>query len=373
MPFPVYWEAVNGLTDQGDIRTAVRVLALFGGAAIEAGRPDLAETPLDDAQWLIRTNRLPDSANVLRFLARVRARRGDQQSAAVLFNEALEAPLLSTTPRWMVYADRGEFRLSINDLKGALADFEEARRLIALLRSDIVPADADRVARESGRLSRVPAGVVEAGNRLLRQTGDRRYLQETFEAAEQNRMWSLRALVPSSNDWRSRLPENYWDLLARYQAAEAAFLEHHSEPMQARAASLALSLQRLEAEAQSDEPPVDSERASPVLAEAQKALEPETVLFSFLVTANGGWLWAVDRNHADVYPIPPAPILKNEIDSFVRELRRHAPDAASPRAGAFHQLFGSVPQSYTAKKKWLLELDGPLYDLPFAALLGRAG
>ncbi|HYA15898.1 MAG TPA: CHAT domain-containing protein [Bryobacteraceae bacterium] len=364
---PVYRQAIDDLLDRGDVETTAAVLALFGESAMDAGRLDLAEDAFDQGLWLIRIHHLQGHFSVLRGLAKVRAREGDRPSANSLFDAALREPLRGPG-FWMIYADRGEFRLSTSDPKGALADFEEARRLITLMRSDVVPADSDRVARESGGFSRVPLGLVEAGNRLALETGDRQYLQETFEAAEEDRMWSLRALVPSENDWRSRLPGNYWDLLAQYQAAEAVFLERHSGAMRARAASLDLELQHLEAAAQPDEPAAGSAGESSPLREAQHSLDSATVLFSFLVTARGGWLWAVDRTHADVYPIPAAPALRAEIDSFVRELRDGSAAAESSGRRIFGELFGPVPKSYLAHGKWLLELDGPLYDLPFAAL-----
>ena len=345
----------------------MKAFATLGNMATDAHRLDIAEQALNQAFWISRIHRLPDYASVIRGLAKVREMEGDRPSAAVLFDAALRTPR-SVATRWMVYADRGDFRLSGGNMKGALADFEEARRLIELMRSDVVPADADRVASENRSFSRVSAGLVEAGNRLHQDTGDRKYIDETFEAAEQGRMWSLRELVPSGHDWRSRLPENYWDILAQYQSTEQRFIEKPSAPVRARATALGLELQQLEAAAQSAEPVTGSEPDTPALAEAQRALDPDTVLFSFLVTARGGWLWAVDREHANVFPLPTATELKPEIDSFVRALRAGSPEFEPLGREIFRQLFGSVPQSMRAHSKWLLELDGPLYNLPFAAL-----
>jgi len=59
---------------------------------------------------------------------------------------------------------------------------------------------------------------VDAGNRLAASSGNQALLSETFDAAEQDRLWSLRALVPDASDWRSRLPARYWELLARFQS-----------------------------------------------------------------------------------------------------------------------------------------------------------
>jgi tetratricopeptide (TPR) repeat protein len=364
---PIYREAADELIERGDLGTAARVLAMLGDSATQANRLDDAEEALDQALWMIQIHHLPEYASVLRGLAKIRGLRGDQRSAAALFDAALRAPRPIAT-RWMVYSDRGEFRLSINDAEGALTDFEEARRLISLLRADVVPADSDRVAMESGGFSRVPAGLVEAGNRLGRETGDPKYLEETFDAAEQDRLWSLRVLVPSQNDWRTRLPSSYWDILAQYQATERAFLEKPSPQLRTRAASLNLELEHIESSVQPESGAADRIAPLSALARAQKVLDSDSVLFSFLVTARGGWVWAVDHDHADVYPIPSLPALKPEIDTFVHELRNGTPRAASLGQTIYRELFGAVPTPYLAHKRWLLELDGPLFELPFAAL-----
>lgn len=375
----LYRDAVDQLVEQGDPGTGARVLSMLGGAAIEAGHSDDAEVALDEALWMIRSQHLPESSNVLRFLAKIRGQRGDQRSAMVLFDAAIKVPVTANTPQWIVFADRGEFRLSQNDAAGALLDFREARRLIVLTRADIVPADRDRVAMESG-LSRVPTGLAEAGNRLALQTSSRKYLEEAFNAAEEDRLWSLRALVPSANDWRTRLPANYWDILAQYQAAERSFLAQPSPALRGRATALGLELQHLEAAAGSSEIAIapGAQPAAPAfrksaLAHAQSALEPDSVLLSFLMTKRGGWLWVVDRNHACVYPVPALQTLQSETAGFSDALRKGNPEAARLGRTIFKQLFGEVPESLLAHKRWLLELDGPLFDLPFAALVISGG
>jgi tetratricopeptide (TPR) repeat protein len=364
---PIYWEAADQLMNQGDLETAVRVLATLGGDAIEANHLDAAEQAFDAALWTIRTHQLRDYSTVLRGLAKIQARKGDARSAAVLFDVALQAPRPIAT-RWMVYADRGEFRLSNNDPAGALSDFREARRLITLMRADTVPSDRDRVAMESG-LSRVPAGLVEAGNRLARQTASKHYLEETFDAAEQDRDWSLRALIPSENDWRKGLPAVYWDLLARYQTAERGFLDKPSDALRKQATALSLELQHIEAAAASTNGnSIEPQTDSAALTRAQARLDDDSALFSFLFTAGGGWVWVVDRHNAAVYPIPPKAEIAADTALFTHALRSGSPTADPLGQKIFLELFGSVPPVFLAHKRWLLELDGPLFDVPFAAL-----
>src|SRR5206468_10038095 len=97
-----------------------------------------------------------------------------------------------------ILSERGQFRLMRGDAAGALADFREANRLAARMRADMVPADQDRVAFETG-IGKFLRGIVEAGNRVARQTRDSAVLAETFDAVEQSRLWSLRSLLPAAN------------------------------------------------------------------------------------------------------------------------------------------------------------------------------
>lgn len=360
----IYKEAIGGLEDQDDFDSTARALASLGSAALEADRVDEAETALNKAMLIVRMHRLTASANVLRGLAQVKSRQGDLRSAAFLFNAAVAEPQ-SLTPRWVIFADRAQFRLDHDDLCGALADFREAHRIAALMRADIVPADQDRITFESG-LNRVGAGLVDAGNRLAEQTSDRALLKETFDIAEEDRLWSLRALVPQPNDWRTRLPAGYWDLLAGYQSIERGLMAQPSAEMEKRASDLQLQLQEIEAGANPGSKPAHSQSA---LAHIQRVLDPDSVLFSFHVTKSAGWLWAVDRGKVDVYPVPALEVLKSRVAEFARATREGDGRAIALGSRLYKDLFGAVPAVYLAHKRWLLELDGPLFDLPFASLV----
>ena len=360
----IYKEAVGELEEQGDFDTTARVLASLGSAAVEANRPDEAETALSKALLLVRLHHLTASANVLRGLAQVKSLRGDLRSAASLFDAAIAEPQ-SLTPLWVIFADRGQFRLDHDDLRGALADFREAHRLAGLMRADIVPADQDRIAFESG-LNRVGAGLVDAGNRLAQQTSDRTLLKETFDIAEEDRLWSLRALVPAANDWRTRLPAGYWDLLAHYQSIRRGLMAQPSAETQKRASDLQRELQDIEASAS---PGLKAENAPSALTHVGSVLDADSVLFSFYVTKSGGWLWAVDRNGVDVYPIPSLENLKSRVADFTKATREGDARAMALGSQLYKDLFGEVPAVYLAHKRWLLELDGPLFDLPFASLV----
>ncbi len=375
----IYRQAIRELEEQGDLDSAARVLASLGTAGLEANRLNEAEAALSEGLRLVRIHRLTASANILRGLANLKSLQGDPRSAAVLFQEAIDAPE-SLMPRWAIYADRGRFRINDGDLPGALSDFRAARKIAQRLRADAVPADQDRIALESG-LGSIAAGLVDAGNLLARQTSDRRYLRETFDAAERDKLWSLRALVPTPNDWRTRLPGNYWDLLARYQAIERSLVAQPSAEARRQAASLQLRLQEVEAETASGYPrnpfsdgfgletDAAGSPAGSALAHVRHVLDADSVVLSFHVTKSSGWLWAVDRSGVDVYSIPALEVLKSRVAEFALAVRQGDARAVASGRELYKDLFGAVPASYLSHKRWLLELDGPLFDLPFAALV----
>jgi tetratricopeptide (TPR) repeat protein len=361
---PYYKQAIEELTDQNDLDSVARIEGELGAKYLKENKLDQAELALNQALWLVRIHRLNASANVLASLAELRSRQGDPRSAATLYDAALAAPP-NITPVWMIRSSRGRYRLENRDYAGALEDFREARRVALEMRADMVPADQDRVLFEKG-LSSVMEGLVDAGNLLALRTGDRRLLSESFDAAEQDRMWSLRALVPSPNDWRSRLPDHYWELLAQYQALERTSAAGRTPASERRIEDLRVELQRIEAAAAGDSSRA-SVSAESALAHAQSVLPEDGVLFSFLVTDSSAWVWAVDRHRVEVFALPPSRKIKADAGAFAADIRSGKAD--SPAAGEmWRDLFASVPAAFLNRRRWLIEPDGPLNNLPFAAL-----
>jgi tetratricopeptide (TPR) repeat protein len=119
---PIYRQAIGEIAERDDFDATARVLGSFGSDCLEENRLDDAENALSQALLLVRLHHLNASANILRALAKLKARQGDLRSATALFDAAIHTPQ-SITPLWVIYADRGEFRLDRNDLPGALADF----------------------------------------------------------------------------------------------------------------------------------------------------------------------------------------------------------------------------------------------------------
>ncbi len=359
---PIFRQSVQQMVDAGDLEGAARGWANLGGDYLDAGRYEDAEWALSESLRMVRTHRLKASANVLSNLAKLRGRQGKSETAEYLFQEALDARE-SLTPPWVIYYERGLFRLETGRPQAALGDFRESRRLAIRMRLDIVPADQDRVSLEN-YVSRIFEGLVDAGNQVAINSGDKALLAETFDAAEQDRLWSLRALVPEANDWRSHLPSHYWELLARFQSAERSLLEHPSPTVERQSAELQNELQRAEVSAHQATQSANEGLPS---QHAREVLDENSVLFSFSITERSSWLWMVDRHQMNVYALPARAQIQQEVAAFTRAIRDGA-DTTPTGERLYQSLFGKIPASAFARKRWLLEPDGPLYDLPFAAL-----
>ncbi len=306
---PIFRQAIAQMLSLNKFDAAARSWTSLGGYLLHTGRYQEAESALEQALHLVRLHNLKAAASVLTYLAELNGKRGNAARAEHLFQQAFDANE-SVTPRWVIYLERGRFRLDYGVNRGALEDFREARRLALRMRAGIVPVDEDRIGVEN-RINGIFRGLVAAGNRLSAETHDKALLSETFDAAEQDRLWSLRSLIG---------PE-----------------------------------------------PAPSPIGESPLQHARSALDSESVLLSFSISENSAWLWAVDRRRVAVYALPPPEQLREEIADFTGALR-HGGDSTAPGLRLYKSLFGAVPSATLAHKRWLLELDGPLHDLPFAAL-----
>ena len=68
-----------------------------------------------------------------------------------------------------------------------------------------------------------------------------------------------------------------------------------------------------------------------------------------------------------VYALPGREQIRGEVADFTRTLQEGS-DSTASGLRLYRTLFGAVPTKVLAAKRWYLEPDGPLYDLPFAAL-----
>lgn len=379
----LFSEAIDRSFAAGDVASAASAWHLLGVSYLKAAQDDgagrepsarralLARAEIAETEaFRLRTlHHLTDLDQSRRDLARILAERGDLQTAEVLMEEAVASMgnPRSTAPIWYFLSSRGQLRVMRGDLRAALPDLRAALELARRL--DVVPTDDDRITFESG-LADLFSLFIDAGNRLYLRNHDPQLKGEVFQAAEESRAASLRALVPQPHDWRTRLPAAHADVLARLQRAERTALEDapHSAGEDASGEEirkLRASLHDIESRAGA---PEDTGGQSAIEL-AKRALDGESAILEFHLGSERSWVWAITRETFEVSPLAP----RAELAAGAALLRRAiqgGTDAWRPIAASLaHQLFDPLPASVHRKRRWIVALDRDLFDLPLPALL----
>jgi CHAT domain-containing protein len=335
----------------------------LGEEYLELGKLSQAEGPLLEA-YRVRTLRHLPLETSYRDLGQLRLEQGDLQGASVLLDRAIEisAQPNGPIPSWYAYHYRGRVHLAQGRPEEALADLRIAVRLARAWRWSAPPEDGMRMGAES-RLDQVDSALMDAGNRLYRQTGDAALVRETFEAAEENRASSLRALVEGRKAAAESLPSSYWASLLRLQRAEVLAVRRPNAESEERVLSARAEVAQLEASSASGPAPsVDN-----LLRRAIARLDPDTALLSFHIDKSASWMWAVDRDGISLYRLPSLETLNPLIQAALQTIRSGSA-GATDGAALYRALFGSLAPRFQRKSRWLLALDDALFQVPFAAL-----
>jgi CHAT domain-containing protein len=324
-----------------------------------------AEPPLLEAYRIRKLNHFALDFSYWN-LGRLRLEQGDLESAATLLDLALQLGLRRQGAESLkdIYADRGRVRLALGQLPEALEDARIAVRLARIWRAE-PPDDATRIGSER-IVDEIHATLIEAGNRLYLKTGDPALIRETFEAVEEHRASSLRALARRSSQPESLSPA-YWEASARLQAAELAALRDAGPLTRDSALAARLEFNRLEAEID----PVSLPPFDKLFDRVQAALDQDTVLLSFAVDDSASWLWAVDRSGIAVYALPPRAEIASQVQAVLASIRQDSDQVVPAGARLYSTLFGPLALRFRSRKHWLLACDETLAEVPLAALIER--
>lgn len=327
-----------------------------------------AEAALLEAYRIRKLNHLPLDSSY-RSLGRLRLEQGDLASASELLDRAVE---LSARPRgplpaWNVYYARGRVALAQGRLHKAVEDLRIAVRLARDWRWIAPAGDAARIGMEGG-LEDVYSALIEAGNRLYLETGDAALIRETFEAAEENRAASLRALVAVRQETEAaQLPPAYWEALGRLQRAEVQSLRTagtQAEAANAQVAGIRAELARMELTLG----PAAAPLPAALLDRARATLDGDAALLSFHLGASDSWMWALDREGLVLHRLPGREAIEFQVQAAANALRTDAASADLAAAQLYGILFGTLEPRFQQKTRWLLALDRGLFETPFAAL-----
>jgi tetratricopeptide (TPR) repeat protein len=326
----------------------------LGEEYLKRGELAKAEPPLLEAYRVRKLNRLALDSSY-RSLGRLRLEQGDLTSAAMLLDRAVE---LSAQPRggipaWDTYHYRGRVRMAQGRLRDAVADLRIAVRLARDWRWNAPPDDASRVGTE-GYLELVHSALVEAGNRLYLETREPALIRETFDAVEENRAGSLRAVLSRGRrPDPSGLPPAYWETLARLQRAEVLALRTPDARNQESVAEVRAELVRMElalGPAMAPLPAALEERT-------RAALDGDSALLSFQLGDRISWLWALDREGLALYALPARGEVESQSEAAAKAIRENTAQGGDGPARLWRTLFGQLAPRFHRKTRWLVALD----------------
>jgi tetratricopeptide (TPR) repeat protein len=350
----LFYQGIDAADRAGDLALCANGWNRLGEEYLKRGDLALAEPPLLEAYRVRKLNHLALDVSY-RSLGRLRLEQGDLTSAAALLDRAVE---LSTQPQgwiptWDIYHYRGRVRMAQGRLQDAIADLRIAVRLARVWRWNAPPDNASRMGTE-GWLELVHSALVEAGNRLYLETRDAALVRETFEAAEENRAGSLRAVLSrSSRPDASGLPPAYWEVLTRLQRAEVQALRAHDAESRETVAAVRAELVRMEVSlgpAVAPPPPA-------LLDRTRQALDAGTALLSFQLGDRISWLWAVDRDGIVLYALPPRSEVESQARAAAGAIRGDPATVEGAPSQLSRTLFGQLPNRFQSKTRWLVALD----------------
>jgi CHAT domain-containing protein/tetratricopeptide (TPR) repeat protein len=392
----MYTSGIEAARAQGDIAMEASGWDLMGADRLARGDLSGAERALDEAFRLRAMYWRSDLPFSYARLGALKLAQGDVDTAGRLTEVAVagSARVNASLPPYMLRHQRGQIRLARGEIRGALRDFRSAVVLAAEWRREVPPAAASLIAANVELARRVFDSFIVASARVALRTGSRRWVEESFEAVEANRAASLRESLALSEEWRKKLPPEYWELLGEMRA-ERGRLARAGGTETALVRRLKLKLSEMEAQVGPGYMGTQAEnfhkRSS--LIDFQKGLGRSEILLSFYLGTEESYLWAVTRQTISVHRLPAAGKIRSAVEQFRsavrgsashgegdrepdwREVGREDESGESERCGEqfYRDLFGELRPEETGKETWLLSVDDALFELPFAALVTERG
>jgi len=366
---PLFGQAIAEADRQGDVALQAKACNLLGYELLRKGRIKEAEGPLLEAFRLRKLNRDRELDKSYLTVGLLLMAQGDLRSARALLDEAVAAARRpGRVPRWSPYYHRAQLRMAEGNLRAAVADFRTALDLARRWRLEVIPTAAVRVSMEV-ELQQLYSGFIEAAVRLYAATRDAALVRESFEAAEENRAASLRALITDPGDWRRGLPAEYAQTLARLRAAEISLLREDSLEARGRVQKLQYELMQMEARAGLRLESTQTAAPGGLLERTQRALEPDEALLSFHLGERESYAWVVTRGYAGLRVLAGRERIAEQVRRFVDAVRSGSGAAAEAGSELYNTLFKGVGESAGTKTHWALALDDVLFSAPLAALV----
>lgn len=353
-------DAIDGARAQGNLALEAEAWDLLGEEYSRQQDLDRADSALSEA-FRLRVLHLAQDLRLSYWrLGALRLSQGRLAEAERFTAQAIEANARAGADfsAGELHHQNGLIASAQGHRLAALREFETASAAAERWRSAVPPAARSLLtAADTQTDRRVLRSFVEAAAEQTIAAGDPVWAERAFLALERNRAASLRQSAALSDVWRKSLPADYWEALALLRRDSSREDLHLKLVEMESAAGLGTSLEVL-----------DGFTRHPSLQAFQRSLRPEELFLSFYTSEARSYVWAVSREEAHVYPLAGVQDMEREVASFRAAVAGRAKDADAQGGKIYGALFGALNPRESRRPVWILSLDGPLFDLPFAAL-----
>lgn len=345
-------------------RLQATLLNRLGFVQLRSGEIVAAAQKFEQALTLIKN--LPPSpvlAMTLRNAGLAALQKKQYPAALNQINESIRITIQvgSQMELWQLYGGRAEALENLGQTRDAIQDYEAALRIANDYRAEMIPVDS-ALARADTVIDPLADGYVRCQMQIYQQSQQESALAAALLMVEHQRARSLR----QSQNFAAKLGPQYWNLLAELRTLQQAeFKTGSSTP---RRSAVQAMLSRLENEAGLKFSPEKTESNSTpnALLNIRRLLKPSEALLSFWVGEAQSIVWVLTTQKLEAHTLPGREHLAQTVRQLQQQLESgtgtHKTDPLSTL------LFRQISSAARAKPDWVLSLDGPLFELPFATL-----
>ena len=332
----------------------------WGLSYLDRGELRPAEACLLESYRRHRLAKRKDAEQLHYGFARLALARGEwaeaRGRAAQYLRAARTQPLFY--PLWEAYRLSGEIEERSRNYARAYDFYVQGVNWARQSRAERLPS-AQLMATAESALQSLYLGLIRVAQELHSRRPQAALLLVALEAAEEGRS---AALVENS----ALLTDDYWQTLDRLQRTQAHRLAADTPELAQEAERLRTLLVNYESLA-------GLRTASPntnlqLISQARNALTPTQAILVFRTGEPHSYAWKLTRDSVELRTLPSETKLAQLVAKFrVDALAGHALDSAAG-GKLFSEIIGELSPQETTISQWTLIPDGPLHELPFAAL-----
>lgn len=302
-------------------------------------------------------------------LAMIARNRGDFASAKKLLNVARNLDPGNRTPmhHFLLNREASKIELESGNFSAALGPLREALALARAWRMEVLPSDSTYLSFESYLNDDLQGKFLESLAQPSFPLQQKDLAEESFWVAEEARFASMRAAQFPAAEFLSRLPNEYWSQLSRFQSLQTAIAAGKGGASE-QLASIERSLNAFEVEA-GLAIPRSSSAGIPEIQRWRQAIPADEVIFSYYLAEPFSLAWVANNRGIQVRRIAGKKQLADLIASFRAEIASGSRNGTSSTGMELtEQLFGEFLNSNRTTPFWTMVIDQELATLPLAAL-----